>query len=106
MPSCAIHHNDDASKTISNASEENGKEVAVAQRNCADPRDSSRGTFAADRISGSFMSIPTHGAGLRRIPKRQPPVAGAHFEDIRILKINRLENCTRLNASRIHLNCH
>ena len=47
-----------------------------------------------------------HGTGLRRIPKCQPPVASAHFEDMRIAKINRLENCTRLNASRIHLNCH
>jgi hypothetical protein len=33
-----------------------------------------------------------HGAGRLRIPKRQPPVAGAHFEDMRIAKINRLEN--------------
>ena len=47
-----------------------------------------------------------HGAWLLCIPKRQPPVAGTHFEDVRIAKINRLENCTRLNASRIHFNCH
>jgi hypothetical protein len=25
---------------------------------------------------------------------------------VRIMKINRLENCTRLNAGRIHFNCH
>jgi hypothetical protein len=64
MPPCAIHHNDDASNTISNSSAQNGKAIALAQRNCACPRNSARDAFAADRMSGSFVSIPTTERGF------------------------------------------
>jgi hypothetical protein len=62
-------------------------------------------SFIADRISGSSMSIPT----TERVHPHTETSATRrrrHFEDMRIAKINRLEDRTRLNASRIHLSCH
>jgi hypothetical protein len=47
-----------------------------------------------------------HELGFLCVPKRQPPVAGAHFEDVRIAKVSRLENCAGLDASRIDFGCH
>jgi len=44
--------------------------------------------------------------GFCCILKCQPPVAGPYFEDARITKIHRPENCAGHDASRIHLSCH
>jgi len=58
MPSRATHHNDDASKTISNRAAGNGKAIALAHRNRTCPRISDGGAAIADLMSGSLVSTP------------------------------------------------
>ena len=101
MPPCAIHHNDDASNTISNSSAENGKAVALAQRNCAHPRNSARGTFAADRISGSFVSIPTTERSSSAYRKVNRPSPAPTSRTCALRKSTAWRIAARLNASRI-----
>src|SRR5947209_1082437 len=56
MPSRGTHHNDDANNTMSNCSPGNGKAIALAHRNCRRPPSPAT---IADRMSASFVSIPT-----------------------------------------------